>query len=556
MSIAHTAFVAILIAGLLAIATPSGAAHADIDALLAVARRAADAGEDGAREFLQTVEGGGTREARRRGADWLMGAARRGVPEAQFQVGLELAHAQPPRHGEALEWYRKAADQGFVPACNNLGAMYATGEGVARDEAVAIEWSLKAAERGSATSQARLGTLFMDKDGAKAVHWLEKAAAQGHAGAMGQLGGMYLLGRGVPADRHKAVYWSRKAVELGEADAKPILAAALRDEGNAKPPAGSSADGAFARVRELARQSAAGGDRGARHFIAAFVNESKAREDATEGFKWLLGIAANNGDAAYVVATTYAQGSKPDHERVVGWLEKGARMGSSAAQDNLAAHYYQGLGTAKDMAKAVEWSTKAAEQGSVASQSRLGAFYLTGDGVPKDLDKGLYWLRRAAAGGEENAKRLLAQLEAQAGRDAGPSLESTRRSAEAGDAAAQHRLGIAYYRGNGVAKDEAEAVRWFEKSAAQGHAGGQYALAFMLASGRGVERDHPRAAKLFRLSADQGNVDAMVNLGQFYEKGLGGMPKDRPAARALYLRASARGSKAAADHLKRLDAGK
>ena len=41
---------------------------------------------------------------------------------------------------KAVEWYRKAADQGYSPAKNNLGDCYAVGKGVEQDYVKAAEW--------------------------------------------------------------------------------------------------------------------------------------------------------------------------------------------------------------------------------------------------------------------------------------------------------------------------------------------------------------------------------------------------------------------------------
>ena len=48
--------------------------------------------------------------------------------------------------------------------------------------------------------------------------------------------------------------------------------------------------------------------------------------------------------------------------------------------------------------------------------------------------------------------------------------------AEQGRSAAQNLLGVMYARGQGVAKDEVEAAKWFRKAAVQGDAYAQYAL--------------------------------------------------------------------------------
>jgi len=54
---------------------------------------------------------------------------------------------------------RSLAGQGHAPAQNNLGAMYAKGEGVPRDDAEAVTWFRRAAEQGDARAQVKLGLM-------------------------------------------------------------------------------------------------------------------------------------------------------------------------------------------------------------------------------------------------------------------------------------------------------------------------------------------------------------------------------------------------------------
>ena len=64
-------------------------------------------------------------------------------------------------------------------------------------------------------------------------------------------------------------------------------------------------------------------------------------------------------------------------------------------------------------------------------------------------------------------------------------ITEIRLRAEQGDASAQYNLGVRYANGEGVLKDEAEAVRWYRLSADQGDADAQYNLAFRYAKPRG-----------------------------------------------------------------------
>ena len=43
-------------------------------------------------------------------------------------------------YGEAVRWYRKAADKGWANAQNNLGGMYLNGQGVTQDDVQAHMW--------------------------------------------------------------------------------------------------------------------------------------------------------------------------------------------------------------------------------------------------------------------------------------------------------------------------------------------------------------------------------------------------------------------------------
>ena len=80
-------------------------------------------------------------------------------------------------------WYRKAADQGFIPAEMHLAALYRDGgKGFPRDMEQAAAWYRKAAEQGDVTAQATLGVLYsigqgVPHDDVEAYFWLDLAAS-------------------------------------------------------------------------------------------------------------------------------------------------------------------------------------------------------------------------------------------------------------------------------------------------------------------------------------------------------------------------------------------
>lgn len=129
---------------------------------------------------------------------------------------------------KAVEWFRKAAEQGNADAQNYLGWAYANGQGVSKDLVKAVEWYRKAADQGNPHAQERLGWAYHEgtgvpKDAAKAAEWWGKAAEQNLAFAQNALGVLYDHGTGVPKDAAKAVEWYRKAANQGNSDAQHNL---------------------------------------------------------------------------------------------------------------------------------------------------------------------------------------------------------------------------------------------------------------------------------------------------------------------------------------------
>src|SRR5579872_5134067 len=84
--------------------------------------------------------------------------------------------------------------------------------------------------------------------------------------------------------------------------------------------------------------------------------------------------------------------------------------------------------------------------------------------------------------------------------------------AYAGDINAQIQLGVIYLTGDGVAKDDAEAVKWLRKAADQDNPLAERYLAEMYFKGRGVTADHTEAARLLQMAAAQDDGQSEYNL--------------------------------------------
>jgi TPR repeat protein len=112
-------------------------------------------------------------------------------------------------------------------------------------------------------------------------------------------------------------------------------------------------------------------------------------------------------------------------------------------------------------------------------------------------------------------------------------------------------VGVIYGEGLGVAKDDAEAVRWYQKAADQGNNAGQNNLGEMYQLGRGVAKDDAEAVRWYRKAADQGLAEAQYYLAWMLERGRGTAKSVADATR-WYRRAAAQGHAKARAALKRL----
>jgi TPR repeat protein len=71
------------------------------------------------------------------------------------------------------------------------------------------------------------------------------------------------------------------------------------------------------------------------------------------------------------------------------------------------------------------------------------------------------------------ASVAVVQLAAQQTKADQKPIEEVKAKAEAGDAESQVELGLRYDKGEGVVKDQVEAVKWFRKAAEQNYAKAQ-----------------------------------------------------------------------------------
>ena len=149
--------------------------------------------------------------------------AEKGDATAQYILGACYAHGKGVEkdYAEAVNWWRRAAEQNYFPAQYSLGGCYANGQGVSKNSTEAVKWYRKAAEQNHAPAQFNLGRSYdngegVEKDYAEAVKWYRKAAEQNDALAQYNLGGFYAQGQGVEKDYSEAYAWYNLASKTDE----------------------------------------------------------------------------------------------------------------------------------------------------------------------------------------------------------------------------------------------------------------------------------------------------------------------------------------------------
>ena len=89
---------------------------------------------------------------------------------------------------------------------------------------------------------------------------------------------------------------------------------------------------------------------------------------------------------------------------------------------------------------------------------------------------------------------------------------SLQKLADQGDADAQWQMGVRYHNGEGVPRDDAQAMRWFLRAAEQGHVIAQATLGAYYWAGRGVPQDLSKAYFWSAIALAQGDENSKSRL--------------------------------------------
>ncbi|MGX9148319.1 tetratricopeptide repeat protein [Mesorhizobium sp. 128a] len=308
------------------------------------------------------------------GEAWMRRAALAGNVEAAHFLGDRNAKSRPPDFAEAATWYRRAAEAGHQAAARALASLYLTGNGVVRDEKEGTRWLRTAAASGNQEAQVDLANLVLrgagePADTASVARWFEAAALSGDLTAAFNLGLCFTKGVGVRQDEGQAAQWLRRAAE-GVAEAQYMYARMLRDG------RGVVAD--------------------AHHARAWFA-------EAAEG-----GVL--DAQVALAEMLLNGGGGKRLPEAAAKLFERAAADGHAGAMFALGVLHSSGEGLPIDQVAAQKWFAAAAERGHGQAQFMLGRYLSRGLAGERNPVAGRLWLERAAAHGIQEAVEELAHF--------------------------------------------------------------------------------------------------------------------------------------------------
>ncbi|MDE0635746.1 MAG: tetratricopeptide repeat-containing serine protease family protein [Candidatus Poribacteria bacterium] len=279
---------------------------------------------------------------------------------------------------ETKKWYTKAADQGYLPAQNDLGVMYVSFYEESDREnfqelEMAKEWFQKAAGQDYPPAQFNLGIITEHENAVFALEWYTKAAEQEYPPAQDHLGSLYYHGDSVEQNPISAVKWFRAAAEQGYPPAQHNLG--------------------------ICYEKGFGVNKNLEH---AFRWWKKAAEQGNANGQFAIALSYQLGDAV----------DKNDKEALK-WYEKAAKQDHIDAQNNLAKMYndyalklkkdeekdYSEEGSKYYFEMANRWYLRASQNGNPTAQWNIGRRFEERkdkveegkDKVSQDFVEAYYW---------------------------------------------------------------------------------------------------------------------------------------------------------------------
>jgi hypothetical protein len=270
---------------------------------------------------------------------------------------------------------RAEAQAGDPVAEFRLGRAYETGDGVPRDDTLAVTWYRKAAEQGNPAAENSMGIVYqlgqgVEKNKEEAVSWYRKAARHGSPEAMFNLGACYYNGEGLPDDSVRAYAWFLVAQEAGNPAATEAVHRSETELNDL-----SRAD-AILQIGEMYEKG--------EYLPQSYENAAR----------WYRKVADSNGEAALRLAAFMIDGVggvKRDYAGAMQVCSNLAKRNYASAEYCVGFLHQHGLGVAPNPKEAAKWYEQSATRGSGKAALALAEMHSKGEGVALDRPEA-YWL--------------------------------------------------------------------------------------------------------------------------------------------------------------------
>ena len=141
--------------------------------------------------------------------------------DTQAQYELALSYRREGKYDEAVSWFKRAAENGYVKAQFELGMLYKKDNEISKNLDQAVYWFRKAADQGIAKAHYEL--VGKGNELNYGISWLMENADQQNAESQYYLGLCYMRGNGITENKELAISWFEKAIVNGSINAQSAI---------------------------------------------------------------------------------------------------------------------------------------------------------------------------------------------------------------------------------------------------------------------------------------------------------------------------------------------